>query len=484
MNRTANRICTRIAAIAIVTGSLSACSLIEDSQFFKPMLDSFAKGSVNNLAELGLAEMAKGDNFRAQTYFERALNANATDVHALYGMALVHQNAGQPDQARRLYERILAIHPVPSEEILIWADKKTHPIVDVAEVNMQLLNSGGMVQTSMGMPVGTAEPQPVTAQMGRGGGMVQSQAQLQPQHQYPTLESVQAQPIRSQSMQPQSMQPQQMANGPLFKDVDLNIVARFKTLRSLLDQGLLTQDEFLIRRKVNVGALLPLTSPPAAVGLDRPVPPLVQISGRLRAIGRALEMRALSPAQHTAERTMIVDALMPQNPASRANPAPPPKGLMQAADAVRRLEMLQKADLITAGEYQKERAAIETSMKPAGSASLAAARTQSVGMMTLTPGKAPAAVPKAVSGFQPAVHLSSYRQKSAALKGWSQLQKRYGSLLGNLETSIERVNLGDGKGVFYRLKAGPLPSNGDAKALCRKLKAKRQYCDPTTINFG
>ena len=439
------------------------------------MSDTLAKGSQNSLAELGLAEMAKGDNFRAQTYFERALNANATDVHALYGMALVHQNAGETNQARRLYERILAITPVPNEEILIWADNRTQPIIDIAEVNMQLLSSGGMVQTSMGMPVGMAEPQPTAPQVGMGGGMAQGQAQLQPQHQYPTLQS---------SLQPQSMQPQQqVTNGPLFKNVDLNIVARFKTLRSLLDQGLLTQDEFLIRRKVNVGALLPLTSPPAAVGLDRPVPPLVQISGRLRAIGRALEMRALSPAQHTAERTMIVDALMPQNPASRANPAPPPKGLMEAADAVRRLEMLQKADLITAGEYQKERAAIETSMKPAGSASLAvpqSASRQGVGSMPLSP----ASTPKAVSGFQPAVHLSSYRQKSAALKGWSELQKRYGSLLGGLETSIERVNLGDGKGVFYRLKAGPLPSNGDAKNLCRKLKSKRQYCDPTTINFG
>lgn len=467
------RTCMRIAAIAIVTGSLSACSMIEENQFFKPLFDSLAKGGVNNLAELGLAEMAKGDNFRAQGYFERAINANPTDVHALYGMALVHQNAGQTDQARRLYERILAIHPVPSEEILIWADKKVHPIIDIAEMNLQLLNSGGMVGTTqpgMAQPMGISEPQAIPAPSLQTN-MVQSQSQLQPQRQYTTQNS---------SLQAPQIQQPQMTAAPLFKVVDLNIVARFKTLRSLLDQGLLTQDEFLIRRKVNVGALLPLTSAPAAVGLDRPVPPLVQISGRLRAIGRALEMRALSPAQHTSERTMIIDALMPQNPASIANPAPPPKGLMEAADAVRRLEMLQNADLITQAEYAAERAAIETSMKPAGSASLAAPRNapmQGVGMTTLS-------APKAISGFQPAVHLSSYRQEKAALKGWSQLQKRYGSLLGNLETSVERVNLGDGKGVFYRLKAGPLPSNNAAKDLCRKLKSKRQYCDPTTINFG
>jgi len=48
-------------------------------------------------------------------------------------------------RARQLYEQILAIRPVPIDEILIWADKQTHPIIDIAEVNLELLRSGGMV---------------------------------------------------------------------------------------------------------------------------------------------------------------------------------------------------------------------------------------------------------------------------------------------------------------------------------------------------
>jgi hypothetical protein len=64
------------------------------------------------------------------------------------------------------------------------------------------------------------------------------------------------------------------------------------------------------------------------------------------------------------------------------------------------------------------------------------------------------------------------------------LSKRFASQLGGLEHRVERVDLGNNKGVFYRLKAGPLPSNAAAKDMCVQLKAKRQYCEPTTINFG
>lgn len=456
-----NRTCLRLVAMAMITGTLSACGALGQSQIFQPSFWSFPGSKVNDNAELGIAAMSKGDNVQAQGYFDLALKANPSDVHALYGLALVYQNTGQPSRARQLYEQILAIRPVPIDEMLIWADKRTHPIIDIAQVNLQLLSSGGMVQTD-GVPPQMSSAPTMTQPM------PPSMRTQQPQR--PT-QNLYATPAFGYGAQPAPM-----AATPMFKEADLNIVARFNTMRALLDQGLITQDEFLLRRKVNVGSLLPLTSAPAATGLDRPVPAIDQVSGRLRAIGRALEMRALTPAQHTAERTMIIDALMPKNPAARQNPLPPPRGLMEAADAVRRLELLQNADLITSDEYAKERAAIEGSMQPAGTVM---PMSQNISSHTLDSGEG-----AGISGFQPAVHLASYRQKKSALRGWASLQKRFKSQLGGLETSIERVDLGGGKGVFYRLKAGPLPSNNAAVSLCRKLKSKRQYCDPTTINFG
>ena len=116
------------------------------------------------------------------------------------------------------------------------------------------------------------------------------------------------------------------------------MAGRFETLRILRDQGLITPDEYQARRKANVGALLPLSSPPPAAGLDRPGPNSTQMVGRLQAIGRALEMRAITISQHAAERSMILDALLPAAPVTVANPGRPPSGLMEAADGVRRLE--------------------------------------------------------------------------------------------------------------------------------------------------
>ncbi|OEJ68650.1 hypothetical protein BEN30_05380 [Magnetovibrio blakemorei] len=439
---------------------------MEETGLMRPEFWQQNANKENDYAELGLAELSKGNNVQAQGHFERALKSNPDDTYALYGMALMYQNNGQPVRARAYYEAILNMQPRPTEELMVWADKQTFPIVDLAGVNIHLLENGSAA------PVEEAKPMSMYNGGPSGGAKTPRTMALQQPQSITSLMSPSVSSARSGAMS------NDMDSEPMFQDADLNIVARFKTLRGLLDQGLITQEEFLMRRKANLGALLPMVSPPAATGLDRPVPALDQISARLNAIGRALEMRALSPAQHTAERSMILDALMPANPTSVSNPVPPPQGLMAAADAVRRLEMLKAADLITSDEYTKERAAIEGSMQPT------APKAAGAGEMKPLGGTSGGATKSAMSGFQPALHLASFRQQKAAERGWAELSKRFPSQLGGLEHRVERVDLGNSKGVFYRLKAGPLPDNAAAKDMCGQLKAKRQYCEPTTINFG
>lgn len=453
-----NRTSLRIATVIIAMSAVSACGAIQDSQVFQPQFWNFNASGPNNVpqndeAELGLAQLAKGDNYQAQGHFEKALKAYPNDVHALYGLAQLYQNTDQPTKARAIYEQILSIQPPPSEEILIWAGKQPYPIVEIAQVNLQMLQNS-------------------TADLPSGQVM---QPAMQPGMQQPGVQQGMARPLSQLYVQPQAQAViPAPVDEPMFQDADLNIVARFKTMRALLAAGLVTQEEFLLRRQVNLGALLPMTSKAPATGLDRPVPDVEQISSRLNAISRALEMRALSPAQHMAERSMILDALMPAEPVAVANPPAPPKGLMEAADAVRRLEMLKQADLITSDEYTKERAAIEGSMQPGAGKPMADAG-QPKDMGGNGGGN--------LSGFQPGVHLASFRQQAAAEKGWVDLTKKFPALAG-LTPNIEKVDLGSTKGIFYRLKAGPLPSNGAAQDLCRQLKGKRQYCEPTTINFG
>ena len=57
-------------------------------------------------------------------------------------------------------------------------------------------------------------------------------------------------------------------------------------------------------------------------------------------------------------------------------------------------------------------------------------------------------------------------------------------LLGPLQPEVSRVNLGAQKGVFYRLLAGPLPSQAEAERVCRELKAKRQFCEVAFMGGG
>jgi len=438
--------------------------------------ESFWAGSplrVNDEAELGVAELAKGNYVTAEAHFRRALKSNPRDIDALIGAGILYQNTGQLTKAREMYEAVLALRPDDSHQFVVWSDITTRPAAQIASVNLSLLESGGNVKNAnnlMPAPGLQNSPRPMGASM-------------------PTPTApVTGAPSTSAMLGRTATMPSDggAAAGSViggFGGADANIVSRFSTLRALRDQGLITQQEFNQRRQTNIGALMPLTSPPPSAGLDRPVPTTEQIGGRLRAIGRALEMRAISVSQHAAERSMILDALMPSAPVVVANPGPPPKGLMQAADAVRRLEQLKNGGYIGSDEYARERQAIELSMRPTASPAMSVTGG--------TPAAAPAGQVTKLEksragkkrGLQPAVHLASYRSKKQAERGWAQIRRAHSGLIGDLDHGVTKVNLGK-KGTYYRLKAGPFPNAGAAKDMCRKLKRRRQFCEPSTMNAG
>ena len=97
----------------------------------------------------------------------------------------------------------------------------------------------------------------------------------------------------------------------MLEEGDRNLVLRFLTFNRLRDEKYVTPDEWLSRRTVNLGGLLPYTLTPAAKGLDLPAPTGDVIVGRLNALREALEMRAITPREHAAEREIILEALLP-----------------------------------------------------------------------------------------------------------------------------------------------------------------------------
>ncbi len=478
--------CFRQLAVLSVMLVLSACAAARNSG---DMLDfKFWEGGLlsgGDGAELGIAEMTKGNYLEAEAHFRDALATNPRDVHALLGAAILYQNTGQLVRARELYEAVLALRPDESMQFVNINDISTRPISQVASVNLSLLESGGVLNGVATGAAGFGNQPPVQSNMGFSNGYndaaiagVNPLTPSTPSFPVAVMPSTSTNTSMTPSM---SMQPTPDIVG--FSDQDRHIISRFSTIRTLRDQGLLTPDEFAARRQANIGALLPLTSAPPAAGLERPVPTTVQVTERLQAIGRALSMRAISVSQHSAERNMILDALMPSAPVVIANPVPPPQGLMAAADMVRRLELLRDAGFISSDEYARERAAVEGSMLPPAPAP-AAAMMPSTTVGAVEPASLTADANMAsMSGPQSGVHLASYRSAKQAEAGWSQLKRAHAALLGQLNHAVTAIDLGS-KGVFYRLLAGPFASNAEAEGACQKLKSRRQFCDPAVADFG
>lgn len=168
---------------------------------------------------------------------------------------------------------------------------------------------------------------------------------------------------------------------------------------------------------------------------------------------------------------------MPSAPVVVANPGVPPRGLMAAADSVRRLEQLKNSGYISSTEYDRERQAIELSMRPNAPTAPSASAASPVALAK------PAGMAKTMSGPQPGVHLASYRSLKQAERGWAQIRRAHQKVIGDMSHEVIKVNLGR-KGTYYRLKAGPVASDGAARNVCSQLKRRRQFCEPSTVGAG
>ncbi|MEE9251172.1 MAG: SPOR domain-containing protein [Alphaproteobacteria bacterium] len=84
-----------------------------------------------------------------------------------------------------------------------------------------------------------------------------------------------------------------------------------------------------------------------------------------------------------------------------------------------------------------------------------------------------ASVTPAVGRYR--VQLAALRSPEGARRAWALLRAANGDLLGKLEPTVVRADLG-AKGIFYRLRVGPLRDRAAGKELCAKLKARKVEC--------
>jgi cell division septation protein DedD len=78
-----------------------------------------------------------------------------------------------------------------------------------------------------------------------------------------------------------------------------------------------------------------------------------------------------------------------------------------------------------------------------------------------------AAAARALEGF--AVQVASHRKQAEAVAAFADLQQRFPSLISGYQPLIQRADLGE-RGIFFRLRIGPVATKSDADRLCDSLK--------------
>lgn len=266
------------------------------------------------------------------------------------------------------------------------------------------------------------------------------------------------------------IQPPIDAAADMARAADDNVATRFQTLRVLLDEGLITREEYNTRRGANLGALLRYSTVPGARDLTRAAPPPRTIVMRLRYLASAYAEHSISASEQAAERSVILDGLLPASVGRRADPPPPITNEMQMASEIGRIERLRVASVVTDAEADKERTRVRQLLDAAVLASDAAARA-AAGMSATTVGAS------LVSGV--GIALSTHSSEAQAKRAWAGLQKAHPSQLATLKMSLKKIPRPH-RPSHYQIVAGPLPDHAAAINLCKSLRSTDLSCDAAT----
>ncbi len=430
-----------VVIVLALAWALSGCSLAPfDAAQQALMGDEPEAAADQRLADLGHAALSNGNYGLAEAYLEAALETNPNNPYALHNLGVVYYQTNRTDKARELYAKLIAFDPT---------DAVTAPRRNTAAE-----------PPSEGAPAAAGDPIEVV--------------RIDPVA--PTVAPTVAPP----AVGPPAFASAAVAASRIESKPQSTVLERFATLARLRDAGLINPAEYAERRGANLGALTPLTGPAPSAMLTRPPPPAEDVIGRLRTIGAFRVAGALSDAEFAAERIAILDALMPATggDAPFAAPVPdtvatPARGRAPVDDLIERTAMMELA-----GPATPATANIGVSVD------IDAIVVEPIPPPPEMQPKMAAAVPETPEmheGPTFGVHIASYRSPERARRGWDVLHDAHGDVFGDLEPSIARVDLGPVRGVFYRLRAGPLADEAAADALCRELKRRDLYCAPSVF---
>ncbi len=194
------------------------------------------------------------------------------------------------------------------------------------------------------------------------------------------------------------------------------------------------------------------------------------------------ETEAPQPQQaQAAEPPAPAAAPAPQQPAAAAPAPSAPVSPSAAAAATPPKEegapqqVAQGGGLEAPATPAKSGSSSEPAAKPAPASESAPAAAKPAPTASASAEKAPSRAAGEAAGDWH-VQLGAVRTAEEAQHEWARLQGKYPDLLGQLSLNIQRVDLGGDKGVFFRIRGGPLADRAQANALCDRLKAVQVGC--------
>ncbi|NQU55910.1 MAG: SPOR domain-containing protein [Rhodospirillales bacterium] len=81
-----------------------------------------------------------------------------------------------------------------------------------------------------------------------------------------------------------------------------------------------------------------------------------------------------------------------------------------------------------------------------------------------------------VSSLAYQIQIAAVRTREQAENEWARMKKKHGDLLSGYSLNIVRADLGADKGIFFRLRAGPIAGEDVAQALCQNLTKRKVGC--------
>jgi cell division septation protein DedD len=164
-------------------------------------------------------------------------------------------------------------------------------------------------------------------------------------------------------------------------------------------------------------------------------------------------------------KTMVVRPDGSVTPPAGAAPAAAPAD-MQLAAATPAPAQAAAADQ-TASAPAPDAAAAESAPQQGATAPPAPAKPKPAAQSaSVTPGAAPAA-----ASTKYVVQVGSKKNQTEALASFADMQQKYPTLLASYRPMVQKADLG-AKGVWYRLRIGPIADKTAATKLCTQLKSQ------------